>query len=221
MPLNFQRIAFAAWQPANNRWGVRERPACPRRGSGRECVPAALDRALLGGRSTLTVKFHMKRLSLLLLLLWSFPALAKQCGDPAAKHWSTVVNLAAGPVTLHWTGVGEGRQAVCRLSYRNRLGEVQALEVWGEPEVNVTENLVAFTSCADDGCNNTILVADILQGVVLKGDLPPSTQQSYFSLKWTASGRTLSVEGESIGGRPPRHFTCRVTERVICATGGI
>jgi hypothetical protein len=168
-----------------------------------------------------TVRFHMKRVGLLLLLLWSFPLLAKQCGEPTAKHWSTVVDLAAGPVTLHWTGVDVGRQAVCRLSYRNRQGEVQTLEVWGEPEVNVTENLVAFVSCADDGCDNTILVADIVQGAVLKGDLPPSTQQTYFSLKWTASGRTLSVEGESIGGRPARHFSCAVTERVVCVTGGI
>ena len=174
------------------------------------------------GRSLdFTVRLHMKRVGLLLLLLWSFPALAKHCGEPSAKHWSTVVKLAAGPVTLYWTGVDVGRQAVCSLSYPNRQGQMQALEVWGEPEVNVTENLIAFTSCADDGCDNTILVADIVQGVVLKGDLPPSTQQSYFSLKWTASGRTLSIEGESIGGRPPRHFTCAVTERVVCATGGI
>jgi len=55
---------------------------------------------------------------------------------------------------------------------------VQALEVWGEPEINVAENLVAFASCADDGCDNTILIADIVRGVVIKGDLPPSTQQS-------------------------------------------
>ena len=174
-----------------------------------------------GRRLNFTVRFHMKRVGLLVLLLWSFPALAKQCGEPTAKHWSTVVNLAAGPVTLHWTGVDVGRQAVCRLSYRNRQGGVQTLEVWGEPEVNVTENLVAFVSCADDGCDNTILVADIVQGAVLKGDLPPSVQQTYFSLKWAASGRTLSVEGESIGGRPPRHFSCAVTEKVACATGGI
>jgi len=98
---------------------------------------------------------------------------------------------------------------------------VQALEVWGEPEANAPENLIAFVSCTDDGCDNTLLVADIVRGVVLKGTLPPSTQQTYFSLKWAASGRTLAVEGESIGGRPPRHFTCEVTERVACATGEI
>jgi hypothetical protein len=94
------------------------------------------------------------------------------------------------------------------------------LEVWGEPEANVTENLIAFTSCADDGCDNTILVADVVRDVVLKGELPPSTQQTYFSLKWASSERTLSVEGESIGGRSPRHFTCAVTESVVCAMGG-
>lgn len=169
---------------------------------------------------SLTARFHMKRVGLLLLLLWSFPALAKQCGESSARHWSTLVKLAAGPVTLHWIGVDDGRQVVCRLSYRNGQGQVQALEVWGEPEVNATENLVAFASCADDGCDNTILVADIVRGVVLKGDLPPSTQQSYFSIKWAVSGRTLSVEGESIGGRPPRHFTCAVTENVVCAVSG-
>ena len=166
-------------------------------------------------------RFHMKRVGLLLLLLWSFPALAKHCGEPGAKHWSTVVKLAAGPVTLEWTGIDVGRQAVCRLSYRTGQGQVRTLEVWGEPEVNVSENLVAFASCADDGCDNAILVADIVRGLVLKGDLPPSTQQTYFSLKWAPSGRTLLVEGESIGGRPPRHFTCAVTERLACAAGGI
>jgi hypothetical protein len=163
----------------------------------------------------------MKRVGLLLLLLWSFPALAKQCGEPNARHWSTAVKLAAGPVTLHWTGVEDGRQRVCRLSYRNQQGQTQALDVWGEPEVNALENLIAFASCGDDGCDNTILVADIVRGGVLKGDLPPSTQHTYFSLRWAASGRTLSVEGESIGGRPPRHFDCVVTERVVCAAGGI
>jgi len=176
--------------------------------------------ALLGRPRKFTVRFHMKRVGLLLLLMWSFPALAKECGDPDARHWSTVVRLAAGSVTLHWTGVYEGRQAVCLLSYRNSQGKTQTLQVWGEPELNVAESLVAFASCADDGCDSTLLVADIVRGVVLKGDLPPSTEQTYFSLKWT-SGRTLSVEGDSIGGRPPRHFTCTVTERVVCATGGI
>jgi hypothetical protein len=171
-------------------------------------------------RLTAFVRPHMNRVCLLLLLLWCLPALAKPCGDPTAKHWNTVVKLAAGPVTLHWTGVSEGRQAVCLLSYRNRQGQLQALEVWGEPEANVTENLIAFTSCTDDGCDNKIAVADVVRDIVLEGDLPPSTQHSYFSLSWASSGRTLSVEGEKIGGRPPRHFTCAVTERVVCETGG-
>ena len=179
----------------------------------------------LGGASgrplNFTVRFHMKRVGLLLLLLWSCPALAKQCGNPGAKHWSTVVRLSAGPITLHWTGVDERGQAVCRLSYRDGQGQMQALEVWGEPEPNVTQSLIAFASCADDGCDNTILVADIVRGVVLKGDLPVSMQQTYFSLKWATSGRTLAVEGERTDGRSPRHFTCAVTETVVCATGGI
>jgi hypothetical protein len=96
---------------------------------------------------------------------------------------------------------------------------MQALEVWGEPEANVTENLIAFAFCADNGCDNTILVADVVRGVVLKSDLPVSLQQTYFSLKWAASGRTLSVEAESVDRRPARHFTCAVTDRMVCATG--
>jgi hypothetical protein len=98
---------------------------------------------------------------------------------------------------------------------------MRELEVWGEPEINEAENLVAFASCSDDGCDSTVSVADIVRGIVLKGRLPPSTQTTYFSLKWAPSGRTLVVEAESIGGRPPRHFTCTVTETVVCATNGI
>jgi hypothetical protein len=98
---------------------------------------------------------------------------------------------------------------------------MQALEVWGEPEANVTENLIAFAFCADNGCDNKILVVDIVRGVVLESELPVSMQETYFAIKWAASGRTLSVEGESFDGRPPRHLTCAVTERVVCATGGM
>jgi hypothetical protein len=98
---------------------------------------------------------------------------------------------------------------------------MQVLEVWGEPEANVIENLIAFASCADDGCDNKILVVDIVRSVALEGELPVSMQGTYFTLKWATSGRTLSVEGESVAGRPPRHLTCAVTDRVVCATGGI
>ena len=94
----------------------------------------------------------------------------------------------------------------------NKQGRTQVLEVWGEPEPNVTENLIAFVSCADDGCDNKILVADIIWDVVLEGHLPVSTQQTYLSLKWAASGRKSSVEGESFGGQPPPSFylhSCR------------
>jgi hypothetical protein len=162
----------------------------------------------------------MKRVGFVLLLLWSFPALAKHCGEPGAKHWSTVVRLAAGPVTLDWTGVHEVGQAVCRLSYRNKQGQIQSLEVWGQPEPNEMENLIAFAACADDGCDKTIFVADIAQGTLLRGDLPVPTQPIYLSLQWGASKRTLLVEIEGSGNQPPRHFTCDVTERVVCASGG-
>src|SRR5262249_16382662 len=40
--------------------GDRERPVCPRRGRGRDCAPAALDRALLGGPSTSPLERSMR-----------------------------------------------------------------------------------------------------------------------------------------------------------------
>jgi hypothetical protein len=43
--------AVRAWQ-LTIVGGVRERSVCPRRGRGRDCAPAALGRALLGGPST-------------------------------------------------------------------------------------------------------------------------------------------------------------------------
>src|SRR5262249_53664382 len=39
--------------------GDRERPACPRRGRGRDCAPVALDQPLLGGPSTSPLDRHM------------------------------------------------------------------------------------------------------------------------------------------------------------------
>jgi hypothetical protein len=210
-------VSSSTGRTPNNTGGVRERLMVTRRGRGKTvCARGASGRPL-----NFTVRFHMKRVGLFLLLLWSFPALAKHCGDPGAKHWSTVVKLAAGPVTLDWTGVHEAGQAVCRLSYRNKQGQVQTLEVWGQPEPNETENLIAFAACTDDGCDKTVLVADIATGALLRGDLPVPAQQIFFSLGWGASRRTLLVETEGVDNQPPRHFTCEVTERVVCDTGGI
>jgi hypothetical protein len=151
-----------------------------------------------------------------ILLLWSACALATECGEAGAKHWSTVVKLAAGPVTLHWSGRHDAHQVVCSLSFRNAQEQMQTLEVWGEPESNATESLIAFASCGEDGCDNTIVVADIARGALLKGDLPLSLHHMYLSLQWRTAGRNLLVEVEGINGETWRRYTCSVNEAVVC-----
>jgi hypothetical protein len=96
-----------------------------------------------------------------------------------------------------------------------------ALSVWGEPQVNAAQSLIAFSSCADDGCDRSFVVADVAQGTVLKGMLPLPDQQLYFSVAWSGSERTLSVDVEGIQGQPPQHLTCSVSERIVCAKRGL
>jgi hypothetical protein len=163
----------------------------------------------------------MKSLGVLILLLWSTSALAKECGEAGAKHWTTTVKTAAAPVTMHWTGVYEGHNSVCGISFSRTPGRTQTLSVSGEPQVNAAQSLIAFSSCADDGCDRSLLVADIAQGTVLKGMLPLPDQQLYFSVAWSGSERTLSVEVEGIRGQRPQHLTCSVSERIVCAKRGL
>jgi hypothetical protein len=163
----------------------------------------------------------VKNVGVLILLLSSTSALAKECGEGGAKHWTTVVKTAAAPVTMHWTGVYEGHDSVCDISFSRTPGRVQTLSVWGEPQVNAAQSLIAFSSCADDGCDRSFVVADIAQGTVLKGMLPLPNQQLYFSVAWSGSERTLSVEVEGIRGQPLQHLTCSVSERIVCAKRGL
>jgi hypothetical protein len=161
------------------------------------------------------------RLSFLIPLLWSASALGKECGEADAKHWTTVVKVAAAPVTLHWTGVYEGRDSVCAISFTDSQGHLRTLSVWGQPQVNAAKSLIALASCADDGCDTTILVADIARGVVLKSALPLHDAQGYFSVAWEGSGSRLAVEVEGIPGQPPRRLTCSVADKIVCATRGL
>jgi hypothetical protein len=163
----------------------------------------------------------MMRLALLLSILWPASALANECGESGSRHWASVVKLSAVSVTLHWTGVYEGRDVVCGLSYQTSKGVARTLTVWGQPQVNETENLIAFASCADDGCEKTILIADIVRGVVLKGALPLSVPQAYFSIKWRGASRTLSVDMERVQGQPPRKFACSSSDPIVCVAGEI
>lgn len=162
----------------------------------------------------------MKALGTLVLLAWSTSALAEGCGEDGAKHWTTMVKLGLAPVTLHWTGVHEGRDSVCEISLSRTPEHLQVLNVWGQPEVNGAASLIAFVSCADDGCRRSIMVADIARGVVLQSSLPLADQELYFSLSWEGSGRTLAVEVQGVNGRPARHLTCSISEQIVCGERG-
>jgi hypothetical protein len=162
----------------------------------------------------------MKTFAFITMCLCSSLAAAQECGAPDARHWSTVVKLESAQVTLHWTGVYEGADSVCSTTYKTNLGQPKTLEVYGQPEINKTQNLLGFVSCADDGCEKEILIADIAHGVVLKTELPIAAPQFYLKAKWKGTSRGLLIEGEPFSygkALPPSHFLCSVAENVQCA----
>lgn len=162
----------------------------------------------------------MKTLTFVFLLFYSSLVTAQECGEPDAKHWTTLVKLEAAQVTLHWTGVYEGVDTVCGITYNTNLGREQTLEVYGHPEVNAKQNLLGFVTCADDGCEKKIHIADIARNVVLKADLPITAQQIYLKAKWKDTNRELLIEVESFSegkALPPSHILCSVAESVRCA----
>lgn len=159
----------------------------------------------------------MKRVAaLLLLLLCAGPALAKECGEPGQRHWHTVLRWPTGRVTLRWTGIYLGQQAVCEISYRDDGGHLRQLEVWGRPVPDEDERLIAFFNCPDRGCDPSIMVADLNSGVLLRTELPVPRRQTFFNLKWSGAGRTLGVEVEGTDESPTREFICYVTRAVSC-----
>lgn len=161
----------------------------------------------------------MKRIAaLLLLLLWACPALAKECGEPGQRHWRTVLKWPTGHVTLRWTGIYLGQQAVCELSYRDDGGHRREIVVWGRPVPDEAERLIAFFNCPDRGCDPTILVADLNRGVLLRADLPVPGKRTFFNLKWSGAGRTLGVEVEGRDESPTQEFICWVAGTVTCET---
>ena len=166
----------------------------------------------------------MKPLAIIPLFLWSALALANECGEPGARHWNTVVKLATTEVTLHWTGVYEGSDAVCGVAYQPTAGESRTLDVFGQPSVNRSKSLIAFVSCADDGCGNNVLVADIARGAVLKAELPLVGPQSYLKAKWKGETRELIIDVESFSEGVPSagsQYRCSVADTVRCIKHGI
>lgn len=166
----------------------------------------------------------MRFLAIPLLAAWCIVSAAEECGETGARHWTTVANLNAGLVTLHWTQVYEGLDTVCGLTYKQSPNLLKTLDIWGQPEVNAVESLLAFRSCADDGCRNKILVVDIVRGVTLRDELPLATPQSYLKLKWSTIDRQLIIEAESYyrdGKRIDSLFRCSVTQTLDRNQSGI
>jgi hypothetical protein len=138
-------------------------------------------------------------------------ASANTCGEP---NWTTTVSLRLTVVTLRWNGVYEGADAVCGLTYPDRAGNVVTLQVWGQPIPNAAENMIAFLSCADDGCEKTLAVADIARGIVTTVQLPLSQPQIYLKARWDGHARHLLIVSEKSEAAPL--ITCAVTQRVTC-----
>jgi hypothetical protein len=136
---------------------------------------------------------------------------AKDCGEPS---WTTTVSLRLTVVTLRWNGVYEGADAVCDLTYPDKPGNVVSLQVWGQPIPNAAENLIAFLSCADDGCEKTLEVADIARGIVTTIQLPLSQPQIYLKAKWESHARHLLITGEK--SEAVTLITCAVTQSITC-----
>ena len=160
----------------------------------------------------------MKTFAFIIMFLCASMAAAQDCGEPDARHWRTTLKLNPTKVTLHWTGVYEGRDSVCGITFKTNSGKFITLDVLGQPVVAREQNLIGFVSCADDGCEKEIHVADIARGVVLKAELPIVVSQFYFKAKWKTLSRELFVEVEPPSNVKALHFLCSVTNNVQCVS---
>jgi hypothetical protein len=161
----------------------------------------------------LIVKSRMRLICLIAALLLPQLASAKDCGEP---NWTTTIPLRVTVVTLRWTGVYEAPDAVCELSYPGTGGGTVALQVWGQPIPNAAENLIAFLSCADDGCDKTLVVADVAGGIVMTVPLPLNQPQIHLKAKWDGNTRRLAIADEKAEAVPL--LMCAVTHTIACTS---
>lgn len=148
----------------------------------------------------------MRLIALLVALAW--PALvAAECGEPDVKHWTTKLE-SKPPVTLHWTGVYEGLDSICEVTYPDK----STLKVWGQPVTSKNKRLIALLSCADDGCERTVSVVDVSKKKVLTTELAlPEDTQFYLKGSWTGRAE-LKVELEDSGTM----FLCKAEGALVC-----
>ena len=157
----------------------------------------------------------MKALVALVLLIITVPSFAAACREPDGKHWSTTEQLRSVKVTLYWTTVYEGSNTVCKVKYRDSEGGEHSFDVWGQPTINKSQDLVALVSCADDGCDKSLWVLDAARAKLLETHLPFSGQQIYLKVKWKPGVRTLIVDEEL----SHKSFVCKVNSKVTCKRG--
>ena len=156
-------------------------------------------------------RFRMRLLCLVAALLLSRFASAKDCGAPS---WTTTMPFRTTLVTLSWNGVYEGADAVCEVSYPTTGGNVVTLQVSGQPIPNAAEDLIAFLSCTDEGCENALSVADIRRGVVMTVSLELKQPQLYLKAKWDAHARRLLIADVKEEAVPL--LTCAITQIIVC-----
>src|SRR6266849_4169393 len=153
----------------------------------------------------------MKISTAIIAICFSSVALASDCGEEGLKHWTTTVKLKAGSVRLRWTGVYEGRDSICRITYSDS-GRTQSIDVWGQPFISKDQNLIGLLSCADDGCKPAVSVVDISRNTVLKIELPFKDQQVYLKAAWIGSDRAFRVIDED----RPVTLLCEVSQSLVC-----
>jgi hypothetical protein len=164
-----------------------------------------------GGAEKQHVGFLMRTSALIFTLCLPIHALAAECGESGARHWTTIEKFGTDTVTLHWTGVYEGRDSVCAISYTQK-GKKVSVEAWGQPILNREQSLIALLSCADDGCRREITVWDVNTQKILKAELPVKDSQFYLKASWRGVSRTLDVEIEG----EPRPIICSIEKALVC-----
>jgi hypothetical protein len=155
----------------------------------------------------------MRIICLIAVLLLPQLASAKDCGEPS---WTTTVPLRVTVVTLRWSGVYAAPDVVCELTYPGTGGSTVALQVWGQPIPNAAANLIAFLSCADDGCDKTLVVADLASGTVMTVPLPLKQPQIYLKARWDGHTRRLVISDEKAEAAPL--LACAVTRTITCTS---
>jgi hypothetical protein len=135
----------------------------------------------------------MRRLIIALALVAGTAAAAEDCGLSACGHWTTKHTYPAGAVRLNWTHVYEGRDTVFRIDFLNKGRGPKQLKVEGQPVFNKQGTIVAFPSCADDGCQRKVSFVDLSKRREIGSTILPYEEQIYVEGQWQGDYFLLKV----------------------------